>query len=302
MQKFYTSLIGYNTLSENYFKNGIYMIYFLNNKKKYYIGSVFRKIKQRHRNGFYGRLKEHVLLLIKNRHHSIHLQNAFNKNGLSNLKFDFIEECFNVEDCRNKENYYINFYDSYKNGYNCTPESKSVVLSEIQRLSSSIRMKNNNPMKNKETVNKMKKSRKMISKLPVLQYDFNGVFINLYDSVFDASVSVGVDSSNIFRASKGNTNSSGGYIWIYKKDFSDFLLKTKVQNLKIKKKRTLESIVLGINKIKKKVGCFTRNNEELMKFDSIKEAANYYKIDPGNISNVCNGKQKTYKNMIWKFI
>ena len=52
-----------------------------------------------------------------NDEYSIHL--AFRKYGLENFKFEIIEEC-SVDKLNDREKYWINFYDSYENGYNET--------------------------------------------------------------------------------------------------------------------------------------------------------------------------------------
>lgn len=44
---------------------------------------------------------------------------AFQKYGLENFTFEIIEEC-NQEQLNIKEQYWIDYYDSYKNGYNLT--------------------------------------------------------------------------------------------------------------------------------------------------------------------------------------
>ena len=55
------------------------------------------------------------------------LYKAFNKYGLENFTFEEIEEVENSElDIREK--YWINYYDSYNNGYNSTLGGKLVEL------------------------------------------------------------------------------------------------------------------------------------------------------------------------------
>ena len=48
------------------------------------------------------------------------LYKAIQKYGLENFKFEVLEECFNTEELGDKEKYYIELYDTYKNGYNGT--------------------------------------------------------------------------------------------------------------------------------------------------------------------------------------
>lgn len=50
---------------------------------------------------------------------------AINKYGINNFTFEIIEECSKNE-LEEKEIYWIDFYDSYNNGYNKTPGGKSL--------------------------------------------------------------------------------------------------------------------------------------------------------------------------------
>ena len=49
-----------------------------------------------------------------------YLYRAFRKYGIDNFTFEVIEECEEKE-LRNREIYWISYYDSYANGYNETP-------------------------------------------------------------------------------------------------------------------------------------------------------------------------------------
>lgn len=62
---------------------------------------------------------KHFWMLNRNIHDNIHLQNSFNKNGHNNFKFEIIEEC-DESLLIDRENYYINLYNSnnQKYGYN----------------------------------------------------------------------------------------------------------------------------------------------------------------------------------------
>lgn len=90
-------------------KIGIYKIVnSINNKL--YIGSS---------NDIKSRISSHKNKLKKGKHHSIKLQRAVNKYGICSFVFEIIEEC-NIDELLTKEQYYINLFDSYNNGYNST--------------------------------------------------------------------------------------------------------------------------------------------------------------------------------------
>jgi len=75
---------------------------------KVYVGSSTRTIKRR--------LWEHLYRLRLNKHINSHLQNAFNKYGESNFKFEIVEFC-NSEDCLIREQYYKDLWKSYDDNF-----------------------------------------------------------------------------------------------------------------------------------------------------------------------------------------
>lgn len=90
---------------------GVYAIVnTLNNKV--YIGSTIHR--------FSLRFATHRHLLVRGKHHSIHLQRAWNKYGAENFSFRILETC-DEDQCLIRELFYINKFDSYKNGYNRCP-------------------------------------------------------------------------------------------------------------------------------------------------------------------------------------
>lgn len=90
---------------------GVYKIYFEGNTK-FYIGSTFAI------GGFYSRWMSHISQLSKNKSKLKKLQLAFNKYSKTNdIIFEIIEEC-DRSNCLEREQYYIDLYDSYNNGYN----------------------------------------------------------------------------------------------------------------------------------------------------------------------------------------
>lgn len=103
---------------------GIYKITNIKNNK-IYIGSSIN---------MYERWRKHKEMLLRDGHHSIHLQRAFNKHGLEYFKFEILEECDADYRCI-REQFYLdsllkaqefiqktsNFF--IKNGYNMNPNS-----------------------------------------------------------------------------------------------------------------------------------------------------------------------------------
>jgi len=126
--------------------SGIYQIYnSITNKR--YIGSSINVTR---------RLKEHLRNLSKNRHHNIHLQNAYNKYK-DFLEFRFLEEC-SPEECLLFEQYYLDYYKSYLRefGYNIDPEAKCAGKHPTEETKEKIRNKALGRKQTSETIEKVR--------------------------------------------------------------------------------------------------------------------------------------------------
>jgi len=88
-------------------------IYIIQNKitNKIYVGSSVNLKSRR---------KEHFNSLKKNEHHNIHLQRVYNKYKRI-FRFKIIEEVKNKNNLIKREQFWIDHYDSCKNGYNICP-------------------------------------------------------------------------------------------------------------------------------------------------------------------------------------
>lgn len=97
------------------YKNRICGIYKIQNilNGKVYIGSSVHIM---------SRWSRHRTDLIKNKCCSIRLQNSYNKYGLENFKYSIIEEC-SIDELIIREQFYIDIFDSYENGYNSAPKA-----------------------------------------------------------------------------------------------------------------------------------------------------------------------------------
>ncbi len=93
---------------------GVYQIRNLKNNKRY-IGSAAGR-------GFTNRWNTHKRQLKENKHHSIHLQRAWNKYGAENFVFEVIEvmHATRKEYIIPREQYYLDYYQTYERelGYN----------------------------------------------------------------------------------------------------------------------------------------------------------------------------------------
>lgn len=132
--------------------SGIYMIKNINNGKMY-IGSAKNLIQ---------RLSNHLNSLKNNKHHSLRLQNSWNK-GNGYFVFGVIEFVPDLSKLISVEQKYIDFYKSYDNehGYNICPIARSSLGCKRMRGNEerSIKSKGNgNPFFNKKhTLEALKK-------------------------------------------------------------------------------------------------------------------------------------------------
>lgn len=97
--------------------HGIYVIYNVVSNK-YYVGSCSSKL------GLGYRMHRHIQDLFKNRHHSIKLQNSWDKHGPCAFVFKIIELC-DSKDCIKREQYWMDKLNSVNNGYNVAPNAGS---------------------------------------------------------------------------------------------------------------------------------------------------------------------------------
>lgn len=64
---------------------------------------------------------EHFRLLKQGRHYNIHLQRAFTLHGLEAFYFEVLESGILAADIDTRERYWIEYFDTHKNGYNESP-------------------------------------------------------------------------------------------------------------------------------------------------------------------------------------
>lgn len=88
-------------------------IYCLKINNKVYIGKDAAIDKSK-------RLKEHLLMLKKDIHYNTYLQNAYNKYQNYDYEVIFQTDAISLDELSNLEQFYINKYNSYHNGYNLT--------------------------------------------------------------------------------------------------------------------------------------------------------------------------------------
>ena len=172
---------------------------------KIYIGSSC--------NGLTRRKRVHISNLSNNKHHSNKLQHSYNKYGIENFIFEIIEYCTKYE-IIDREQYWIDYFDSYINGYNCTPLAKNCTDRPVTletRLKISNSLKGVKHPRTKEHDLKLSESKMK----PVLVFDLDNNYLNEYGSANEAANKCGV-SQSVVSSSCNNKRKCKTYIFKYK--------------------------------------------------------------------------------------
>ena len=191
---------------------GIYKITNLINNK-IYIGQSIH-IEKRWEDHKYYSSKQHTAI-----------QSAFKKYGISNFSFEIIEEC-PKDKLDEREIYWIEFYDSYNNGYNLTKGGMSkikldyeLIVSTYQELGS-IHATHKKLGITRDSVRKALEyfdiyyNKERSAPIAVIMIDKKtGEELKKFTSIKDAAAYVGVSDSAIRKHLAGKMKSSGGYLW-----------------------------------------------------------------------------------------
>lgn len=240
---------------------------------------------------------------FKNLRDDMVIHRAMIKYGPEAFSFEQVEEVTN-EVLDEREKYWIEYYDTYQNGYNSTlggEGAQKVDYNQILKLweeSFTVSEIAEEMKIERHTVTKVLKGnhiteaeiRGRSTGAPVLQYTINGVFIKKYDSISQASrVFHSQNIGNITRCCSHKTRSAYGYLWKYEND------DTPVSDLVASFKKTGKGTV-------KRVLQYSLNGDFIRSFDSCREAARAinapYHV---GINACCLGKQKTAYGYKWKY-
>lgn len=261
---------------------------------KVYIGKTERSIEIRwreHRQNFF-KLQDDM---------AIH--KAMYKYGPEAFEIDKIEECDN-NIINERERYWIEYYNSFKKGYNSTIGGDGAIkinykqILDLWRQGLSLQQISDKEKIDRHTISNILKiyniSEKEIFRRgigrAVIQYDLNGKFINKYNSIMDAANSLGKQNiSTIRNCCAKQIRSAYNFLWKFEDD-----------NI------TVEELVYNFNLSgkgkQKKVEQYDLNGNFIREFNSCREAARYinapYHV---GISSCCIGKQKTAYGYKWKY-
>lgn len=294
--------------------SGIYCIENMINHKKYIGSSLDIKDRWMH----------HKAALRANRHHSVYLNNSWNKYGENNFSFYIIKEC-EKSDLIKSEQYYIDFYHSYKKqyGYNIQryadrPEYLGASIEDLKQgkfkitydqfLQINYLLCNTDiPILeiskiievNEQTLYKIyygKQYRQIFNKdLFVKRSCIKGE--NHYNSVINEKIAKKIiekllnEKTNLEIAEELNINN---------RIVSD-IRHHKAWNY-LTKNITFPSPTIKQPNRYRKIIQYDKENNYINEFESVKAAMNYLGItSTGNLMSVLNGRRKTAYGYIWKY-
>jgi group I intron endonuclease len=262
--------------------SGIYMIQNINSKKVY-IGSALNIYKR-----IFGASSiSHLKALSTNTHSNNHLQNTYNKHGMDSFRFEILEIC-EKSILLEREQYYFdtllnakNLKNFKKKAYNICPTAGSplgrTMSNAFKKKCSVLKLGTKNPMFGRKGINNPRS-------LSILQYNKDGNFIKMYNTIIEAvnetKVSLSSIRNSIFKGHQG-----GGFYW---KNYSNHYL------IKINTKQEQKKGIIAT--------CCNTNKEFV--FFSLTEASNYFKMERKAFSNAIKKailNNIRYKNYLWKY-
>ena len=257
--------------------SGIYCIHNIKNNKRY-IGQ------SRHMRD---RISQHKSKLNNNHHNNKHLQRAWNKYGEESFKFEIICEC-PTELLDENEIYFIDFYDSYNNGYNNdrggSTNNKMPMPIETRGKISSRKL---NISDEEKIINRKKNIvNHLFESDEIYQVDFNCNIINIWSRARCAARELNIEQSCIWCCLKKIRKTYKGYIWIYPSEYESLNIKDYM-NFKVKHRN---------------VYCFDLYGNFIKKYNNANDTSKDG-YDPSSILKACKSlhKLKTYKDMLWSF-
>ena len=203
----------------------------------------------------------------RNAHGNIHLLRSIEKCGFDAFIVDEVfDTALTFEELNKKESYYIEYFDSYKNGYNMTSGGDSI--SGYKRPSG------------KDCLNSKR----------VCQIDLDGKLIKIWDCASDASRELGIVQSSISQVCKGDKKkTAGGFVWVHEKDYDHNKDYSAIPQIKDRGKGTNPVLLLS------------ENNEIIREFYSINNASSELGMSVEGVRKICNHKIKNPRyNLVYR--
>lgn len=256
----------------------IYKVSNINNDK-IYIGQTIRTLKER--------WEQHITDSHNKKDITNHFHNAIRKYGAQSFNPIILEECDN-DLLNEREKYWINYYDSYNNGYNSTlgGNGREGYIVDIDLVINLIKsgqkiddISNQIGVPHAVITRRLKAAgvdlTKQIQKnrriQPVYQWDNVGNLINIFSSGTEVEEKLKYNRKSISFAIKNKTRAFDFY-WTHGEK----------------------------PEYKYRVAQYDLNNNFIKYWKDAATAARFYKTDSSALNKCCRGQQKTCVGFIWK--
>ena len=210
----------------------------------------------------------------RNESHNQHLRRSIKKFGFDAFEvIEVFDTANTIEELNEKETYYINLFDSYKNGYNQSFGGDSV--SGYHRPTG------------KDCPNSKR----------VCQISLDGKLIKIWDSATEAINELGLSAASLSNVCNGKkrrkggdvAKTAGGFVWVFEKDYDpckDYSINRPRQNMGHGSKVVL---------------LLSEDGEVVKEFYSLNEAARNLGINVETVRKTCMHKFKKPRfNLIYK--
>ena len=194
-----------------------------------------------------------------------HFHNAIRKYGWDDFTWEIIDYAQSFEELNNKEQYWIEYYDSINNGYNISKGGQSIQANTEKFL-------------------------KACGSVPFVAYDLKGNFIGEFLNQHEFANKYNIASTNVSNLINDKLNYCNGYILIKKDEFSEEKLQEKMQKAA---KDNRGKTFIAIDK---------KTKEEYGPFNSQKECISFLKLSANHIGEVLSGKRKSQEGYYFKYI
>ncbi len=262
------------------------IINILNNNR--YIGSTIN---------LKSRAWQHIYLLRKNKHHSVHLQNAYNKYGEDKFVFNILEECQPIKDTLLLlEQKYLDLLPEYNTAQlaTCPAQLHQSVETKEKRASKLRGKKRTSEQKqhlSQVTINK-------IGKL-VDQFDMEGNYLRTFNSSAQAARFCGDFTTRgvaIQQCCKGYGKSYKNYQWRWNSDRCNSIgeYKNNSMNMILNSRKQIIKLTLD-GRLLKKYNSISDAARDLKKENVVSACSNIVQCAKGN-KNQAYGFKWKYQN------
>ena len=229
------------------------------------------------------------------------LSRAIRKYGAEAFKFEVLENELSLEEANAREDYWIEYYNSYYDGYNSSLGGEGSTLYQYEEIVELWNEGKNITEICKELgccdttvqtalhANGVTYIDHMVRNQgkPVEQYTTKGEFVASYSCANEAGRSLGLaNGGNIIKCCLGEIKTSKGFIWKYADD------NTPIDEIvKNKKKNTTGKAVLQ----------YTLSDEFIAEYESCEQAGKILGLNGSGINRCARGERKTAYGYKWRY-